>query len=582
MPLIKSGSKEAVSKNISEMIRAGHPRKQAIAAALNTARKYGKKYADGGGAGESWNPEDESLAWGKPTPDAVKPVPENWQTNLPGESVTAYHPSWRNDISAAMMGEHPSPLRREMATKLMGPATGEGFGLIDLTPAGIPLGAQEQAHQGNYAAAAASMLPGARMEVPAAVAASDVVTNAARNLANRFMSVYGNNHENLANAISDFAVNNNAAGGEAVRHLFNQLPEQTRLDLIPHMNRIGETNGVNPLTGTSANIPIESLRPSPEVFERARRSLNNLFGSTTSLDFSFMGERDLQNIDRLIRSLPPGEWVNYKNKYPEAWHALEENLNALDANIERVPSKRPEDISRPRSLSESIDRFRKGYEEHIKPHAGNIENFMTHYFNGVASPHMKTYWDGHVFNFEGPLEDKAGRLLARIDRSIHPSTKTAHHGYLKVSSDIRGTGLVPQLLKNQFDLYNKMGLEKVNMNANIDVGGYAWAKYGWVPKSEEAWSTLARSIRGKLNNNYVIPENPTDTSAILKILANRDPYSIWDIADLGGRDRISGNPLGRALLTNTHWPATFYLKNKRNMQRFDSYIMKKLGDKYGK
>ena len=46
MPLIKSGSKQAVSTNIREMVAAGHPRAQAIAAALSTARRYGK--ADGG------------------------------------------------------------------------------------------------------------------------------------------------------------------------------------------------------------------------------------------------------------------------------------------------------------------------------------------------------------------------------------------------------------------------------------------------------------------------------------------------------------------------------------------------------
>jgi hypothetical protein len=46
MPLIKSGSRAAVSQNISEMVHAGHPQKQAIAAALSNARKYG--HAAGG------------------------------------------------------------------------------------------------------------------------------------------------------------------------------------------------------------------------------------------------------------------------------------------------------------------------------------------------------------------------------------------------------------------------------------------------------------------------------------------------------------------------------------------------------
>jgi hypothetical protein len=39
MPLIKSGSKAAIGKNISEMEKSGHPKDQAIAAALSVARK---------------------------------------------------------------------------------------------------------------------------------------------------------------------------------------------------------------------------------------------------------------------------------------------------------------------------------------------------------------------------------------------------------------------------------------------------------------------------------------------------------------------------------------------------------------
>lgn len=48
MPLLKSPSRAAVGSNISEMRASGYPRKQAIAASLSNARKYGAHFADGG------------------------------------------------------------------------------------------------------------------------------------------------------------------------------------------------------------------------------------------------------------------------------------------------------------------------------------------------------------------------------------------------------------------------------------------------------------------------------------------------------------------------------------------------------
>ena len=43
MPLAKGKSRKVIGKNIEEMEDSGHPRAQAIAAALNTARKSGAK-----------------------------------------------------------------------------------------------------------------------------------------------------------------------------------------------------------------------------------------------------------------------------------------------------------------------------------------------------------------------------------------------------------------------------------------------------------------------------------------------------------------------------------------------------------
>jgi hypothetical protein len=43
MPLIKSKSQKAFHSNIKEMVKAGHPVKQAVAAAYSQQRKAAKK-----------------------------------------------------------------------------------------------------------------------------------------------------------------------------------------------------------------------------------------------------------------------------------------------------------------------------------------------------------------------------------------------------------------------------------------------------------------------------------------------------------------------------------------------------------
>lgn len=179
MPLTKSGSKKAVSSNISELRHSGYPRDQSIAAALDTARRYGKKYADGGDVGEDFIIADDTKS---PLPEKgleggsgkyISPMDRPFRTPPQPESPapvkgqaemrSAPSQTTRQKIASWMLGDQPSGYRTRLTGNVMG-TTGigdTGLGLVDATPLGMALGAEDAARKGHYAEAAINIIPGA-------------------------------------------------------------------------------------------------------------------------------------------------------------------------------------------------------------------------------------------------------------------------------------------------------------------------------------------------------------------------------------------------------------------------------------
>lgn len=95
----------------------------------------------------------------------------------PAHVLSSYEPTWRDRVAALLMGdERASPARTNFVSGLMG-STGlgsTGLGLIDFTPAGIPLAVQENAKQGDITGAAVAATPFGVAARPVQAAAKDV------------------------------------------------------------------------------------------------------------------------------------------------------------------------------------------------------------------------------------------------------------------------------------------------------------------------------------------------------------------------------------------------------------------------
>ena len=154
----------------------------------------------------------------------------------------------------------------------------------------------------------------------------------------------------------------------------------------------------------------------------------------------------------------------------------------------------------------------------------------------------------------------------RLQRRFNFAAKSVEHAFLQFPRAMQGSGIAKKVLACQIETYKQLGLEKVTIHANIDVGGYAWAKYGFVP-NQNSWDTY----RQQISEAVTVSRAPAELKARVKVILNSsNPKAIWALADLP--DEVNGEKYAKQLMFNTHWYANLSLNDAESMRRFDNYV----------
>lgn len=68
------------------------------------------------------------------------------------------------------------------------------------------------------------------------------------------------------------------------------------------------------------------------------------------------------------------------------------------------------------------------------------------------------------------------------------------HVKFELDDGIKGKGIGKEVLRRSLEEYDRLGVDEIKLHANIDVGGYAWAKYGfgWDMPEELVTTTVLR------------------------------------------------------------------------------------------
>lgn len=101
---------------------------------------------------------------------------------------------------------------------------------------------------------------------------------------------------------------------------------------------------------------------------------------------------------------------------------------------------------------------------------------------GLSVKLKKLAADDGYFEADLSIHDHTGQQIGRVVRTIgrdEDGNLFATHVLLKVSSDTRGQGFAQSFNRQLEDWYRESGIQRIELRADIDVGGYAWARSGY-------------------------------------------------------------------------------------------------------
>lgn len=123
--------------------------------------------------------------------------------------------------------------------------------------------------------------------------------------------------------------------------------------------------------------------------------------------------------------------------------------------------------------------------------------FKKQFLGGVDSSMTLDVTPWGTWEIRGSLQDNHGNSIGTYNRIINWRDRTAESAFLQLNRGQTDKAVGKKVLAGNIEMYQKLGLDKVKVHANIDVGGYAWAKYGYVP-DEGSWRSLRSDIQEKL------------------------------------------------------------------------------------
>jgi len=153
--------------------------------------------------------------------------------------------------------------------------------------------------------------------------------------------------------------------------------------------------------------------------------------------------------------------------------------------------------------------------------------------------------------------------LQRTFKKLRTGELVAYHDEFSMNQVYQKRGFSKKILKKLFDEYKKMGVDEVKLCANMTIGGYCWAKYGFMTHIDNIHPILEEGI---FNKSITKEQKEEIIDLVLKESIIKDGSRLFPM------NLIAELPYGKNLLKGSSWQGVMDLHDKRQMSIFNDYL----------
>ena len=178
------------------------------------------------------------------------------------------------------------------------------------------------------------------------------------------------------------------------------------------------------------------------------------------------------------------------------------------------------------------------------------------------------------FNFQITRDGSRIGEMGRVFDRPRQGEAYVHHDLFTLRKECQGAHVAKTLLARSLPFYESCGFHKVELFAALQVGGYAWARYGFTPRDECEMTRLAGVVHSRLER---LPLGEDVKAGVFRLLENPDPRTLWALSDLELPVKVDGKSttLGKALLLGVSWDGVLNLQDPEARDRFNRYVSEK-------